>query len=157
MFTDQVLPEDLDLDQMSSDSSITGDMTLDRVQHKDPGSYEIIVADPCLGLLSSRLPGFNVAVDYDPFVPCEGDVLAYGIDEAEGMARVSALHNIAQAIRREGSRKYAECYRIAARRAGLNAALKRVILYSDIQVTWPHIRFSLRLLTLIRKPTSTSV
>ena len=68
-------------------------------EHKRPGSYELVVATPCLDLLSEKSHEFKLAADYDPFEPAEEDICIHGIWEAKKRARINTLNNAAEATR----------------------------------------------------------
>lgn len=152
MFTDKIPPKDFDLDKVLLDLNITVNMVPSIVEHEAPGSYELVVAEPCLGLLSSNLHGFKLAVGYDPFAPAEDDIRIHGIVEAKKRARVRSLSNAAKAIRKGWRPGAEECYRDATRKVGLETALERAILNWDIQVSYPHIVSPAHLLIPPRKP-----
>ena len=108
-------------------------------EHKHPGSYELVVATPCLDLLSEKSHEFKLAVDYDPFEPAEEDICIHGTWEAKERARINTLNNAAEAIRNGWGYGPAECYRSIISKADLGTELERVIMNWDIQVSDPHI------------------
>jgi hypothetical protein len=109
------------------------------VEHKHPGSYELVVATPCLDLLSEKFHDFKLVVDYDPFEPAEEDIHIHGIWEAKRKARINTLNNAAEATRNGWGYGPAECYRSAIGRADIGTELERAILNWDIQVSYSHI------------------
>lgn len=108
------------------------------VEHEDPGSYELVVATPCVDLLSERFHDFKIVVDYDPLEPAEDGIRIHGIWEAKRRARINTL-NAAEATRNGWGYGPAECYRRAIEKAGLGTELDRAILNWDIQVSYQHI------------------
>ncbi len=134
-FTDKPLPEAFDLDRFLSDSGITINIVSHIVEHKHAGSYELVIATPCLDLLSGNFQDFKIVVDYDPFEPAEEDIRIHGIWEAKKRARFNTLDNAAEVTRNGWGRGPAECYRRAIGKAGLGIELERAILYWDIQVS----------------------
>ena len=109
------------------------------VEHKHAGSYELVVATPCLDLLSEKFQDFKSVVDYDPFEPAEEDIRIHGIWEAKKRARINTLNNAAEVTRNGWGHGPAEFYRRAIEEAGLTTELERAILNWDIQVSYPHI------------------
>lgn len=103
--------------------------------------YELIIARSCVELLSSRLQGFILVNNYDPFAPAEDDVRIHGFVEAKRRARVKALPNAVEAIC-EGWKPASECYHNAVVIAGLETALDRAILERDIRVSHYTVVFS---------------
>lgn len=69
IFTDKILPEGFDLDRFLTNSGIMINMVPHIVQHKRAGSYELVVATPCLDFLSEKFRNFQLVVGYDPFEP----------------------------------------------------------------------------------------
>lgn len=49
------------------------------VEHKSPGSYELVIATSCLDLLSETSHDFRLVVDYDSFEPAVKDIRIHGI------------------------------------------------------------------------------
>jgi len=109
------------------------------VEHKHAGSYELVVATSCLGLLSEKFQEFKTVVDYDPFEPAEEHIRIHGIWEARKRARINTLTNAAEVTRNGWGHGPAECYRRAIVKAGLGTELERAILNWDIQVSYSHI------------------
>lgn len=126
-------------------------------EHKHPGSYELVVATPCLDLLSEKSHEFKLAVDYDPFESAEEDICIHGIWETKKRARINTLNNAAEATRNGWGYGPAECYRIAISKAGLETELERAILNWDIQVSYPHIHLPTYLLIMPSIPTLRSL
>ncbi|KAL8788260.1 MAG: hypothetical protein Q9213_001780 [Squamulea squamosa] len=102
-------------------------------EHKHAGSYELVVATPCLELLSEKFQDFKIVVDYDPLEPAEEDIRIHGIWEAKKRARINTLNNAAEVTRNGRGHGPAECYRAAIRKAGLQTEFERAILNWDIQ------------------------
>jgi hypothetical protein len=123
------------------------------VEHKHAGSYELVVATPCLDLLSENFQDFKLVVDYDPLKPAEEDICIHGIWEAKKRARIITLNNAAEVIRKGWGHGPAECYRRVIGKAGLGIELERAILNWDIQVRYPHIRLPTYLLITLSIPT----
>ena len=98
--------------------------------------FELAVATPCLDLLSEVFHDFKLVVDYDPFEPAEEAIRVQGIWEAKKRARISALDNAVEAIRKGWGYGPAECYREAFSKAGLATELERAILNWDIRVSY---------------------
>ena len=105
------------------------------MEHKHARSYKLVVATPCLNLLSENFQDFNLVVDYDPFEPAKEDIRIHGIWEAKKRARVNTLDTAAEVTRNGWGLGPAECYRRAIGKAGLGIELERAILYWDIQVS----------------------
>lgn len=105
------------------------------MEHKDRGSYELVVATSYLHLLSEKFHDFQLVVDYNPFEPAEDDIRIHGICEAKYRARANSLNNAVNAIRNGWGCEPAECYRNATRKAGLRTTLERALLNWDIQVS----------------------
>ena len=127
------------MDRVLGDSGIMINMIPHIVEHKDPGSYELVVATPCVDLLSEKFHNFKIVVDYDPLEPAEDDIRIHGIWEAKRRARINTLNNAAEATRNGWGYGPAECYRRAIGKAGLGTELERAILNWDIQVSYQHI------------------
>lgn len=109
------------------------------VEHKHPGSYELVVATPSLALLSQTFRDFRLVVNHDPFKPVAEDIRTHGIRDAKRRARINTLSNAADAIRNGWGYGPAKCYRRAIAKAGLGTELEGAILNWDIQVSYPHI------------------
>ena len=139
VFLRGILSKDFDLDQVIQDSGITINMVPYIVKNENQRSYELVVAIPCLDLLSKVPPNFKLGVNYDPFEPAVEDIRIHGIWEAKNRARVSTLNNAAEAIRNGWGYGPGECYRNAIGKAGLVMALEKAILNWDFQVTYLHI------------------
>lgn len=122
-------------------------------EHKHPGSYELVVATPCLDLLSEKSHEFKLAIDYDPFEPAEEDICIHGIWEVKKRARINTPNNAAEATRNGWGYRPAECYRSAISKAGLGTKLERAILNWDIEVSYPHIHLPTYLLITPSVPT----
>lgn len=75
----KILPEDFDLDRIFRDTGITVNTVSFVVEHKHPGSYELVVVKSCLSFLSERYPDSQLTIDYDPFMPTEENVIVHGI------------------------------------------------------------------------------
>ncbi len=123
------------------------------MEHKHAGSYELVVATPCLDLLCQKFQDFKIVVDYDPFEPAEGDIRIHGICEAKKRARINTLNNAAEVTRKGWGHGPAECYRSAIGKAGLGIELERAILNWDIQVSYPYIYLPTYLLITPSIPT----
>ncbi len=109
------------------------------VEHKHPGSYRLVVAIPCLDLLSDKFYDFKLVVVDDPFEPTEDDIRIQGIWEAKKRARINTLNDAVDATRKGWSYGVAEWYRKVIEKAGLGTELERAVLNWDIQVSYPHI------------------
>ncbi len=116
------------------------------VEHKHPGSYELVVATSCLDVLSEKFQDFKIVVDYDPFEPADEDIRIHGIWEAKKRARINTLDNAAEATCNGWGHGPAECYRIAICKAGFGTELKRAIMNWDIQVSYPYTHLGTNLL-----------
>ena len=116
------------------------------VEHKLAGSYELVVATPCLDVLSEKFQNFTTVVNYDPFAPADEDIRIHGIWEAKERARINTLDNAAEATRKGWGHGPAECYRIAICKARFGTELKRAILHWDIQVSHPYTHLATDLL-----------
>ncbi|KAI4260734.1 MAG: hypothetical protein LQ352_000126 [Teloschistes flavicans] len=138
-FTDEILPEGFDLDRLLSDSAIMINTVPHIVEHKHAGSYELVVATPCLDLLSEKFQDFKLVVDYDPFEPAEEDIRIHGIRQAKRKARINTLNNAAEVTRNGWGHGPAECYRSVVGKAGLGKELARAILNWDVQHSVPRI------------------
>ena len=53
------------------------------LEHKDHESFGLVVATPCLDLLSKTFHHFKLVVCYDPFEPADGDVHVHGVAGVE--------------------------------------------------------------------------
>ncbi len=110
------------------------------MEHKHAGSYELVVATPCLELLlSENFQDFKLVVDYDLLKPAEEDIRIQGIWEAKNRARINTLNNAVEATRHGWGHGPAECYRKAIGKADIGTELERAILNWDIQVSYLHI------------------
>ena len=138
LFHRGILPKDFDLDQVIQDSGITINMVPYIVKNENQRSYELVVAIPCLDLLSKIPRDFRLVVNYDPFEPAVEDIRIHGIWEAKNRARVSTLNNAAEAIRKGWGYGPGECYRNVIGKAGLVIAFEKAILSWDIQVIYMH-------------------
>ncbi len=49
-------------------------------------NYELVIAQSCVQLLSTRLQDFILATDYDPLTPARDDVRIHGVVEAQRRA-----------------------------------------------------------------------
>lgn len=139
LFPRGILLKDFDLDQILRDSGITMKTVPYIVKNENQRSYELVVAMPCLDLLSKIPRDFRLVVNYDPFEPAVEDIRIHGIWEAKNRARISTLNNAAEAIRNGWGYGPGECYRNVIGKAGLVIALEKAILNWDIQVTYLHI------------------
>ena len=145
------LPNDFHIESALLGSGIIISMAPYIAEHKDH-KYELFVAQSCVELLSTRLQGFILDINHDPFAPAEDDVRIHGTVEAKRRARVNSLANSVEAIREGWGRGPEECYRNAVVKAGLETALERAILEWDIQVSHWHTCLKVHLLMSPRKP-----
>lgn len=122
------------------------------VEHKHAGSYELVVATPCLDLLSEKFQDFKLVVDYDPFEPAEEDIRIHGIRQAKRKARINTLNNAAEVTRNGWGHGPAECYRSVVGKAGLGKELARAILNWDVQVSYSYIYLPTYLLIALSIP-----
>lgn len=123
------------------------------VEHKDSGSYSLVVVTRCLDLLLGRFPAFKLNVDYDPFEPAQNDIRIHGIWEAKKRVQINTLIIAAEATRDSWGYGPADCFRSVIRKAGLETELERAILNWDIQVSYPHIHLLTYLLITPSIPT----
>lgn len=152
-----IQPEDFHIESALICSGITTFMVPNIVEHKDHSSYELVVAQPCVETLSTRLQGFKLFTNYDPFAPAKTDICIHGTIEARRRARVKTIDNAAEAICRGWGRGPEECYRNVVAKAGLETALERAILFWDIRVSHLQTTFLAHLLMFPRKPIQRSL
>ncbi len=126
---------DFDWDQFLLEAGITINMVPFIEQH-DPCSYILIIATPCLNLLSETFYGSKLIIDYNPLEPSEEDKLIHGIWKAEEKARNFTLGIAVQATRMRWGDGPVEYFQVIIRKAGLELEFERAILNWDIQVSF---------------------
>jgi len=148
----EILPEDFDLDTELSGLGITTSMAPNIVEREDLGLYELVIAQACAELLSTKLHRFKINTKHKPFAPAESDIRIHGIVKANRRARVSSLRVAVKAIRKGWRPGTEECYRNVIAEAGLETTLERENLNWDIRVSHWQTVFLVQLLMLPRKP-----
>ena len=96
----KILPEDFDLDTELSSLDITISMTPNIVERENLELYELVIAQACAELLSTKLHRFKINTKHKSFAPAESDIRIHGIVEANRRARVSSLRVAVKAIRK---------------------------------------------------------
>lgn len=126
---------DFDWDQFLLEAGITINM-VPFIEKHDPCSYILIVAMPCLNLLSRTFYGSELIIDYDPLEPSEVDKRIHGIWKAEERARNFTLGIAVHATRMRWGDGPVEYFQVIIRKAGLELEFERAVLNWDIQVSF---------------------
>lgn len=146
-----ILPEYFDIESALLGSGITTSMAL--TEHKNHDKYELVTVQSCVELLSTRLQGFTLIADYDPFAPADDVKRIHGTVEARKRARDNTFAIAKKAKCRRWTPGSEECYRKIFAKAGLEREFDEEVLNRDIQVSYLRVSCFLRLLTVTREPT----
>lgn len=131
----EMMPKDFDLNQLLLEAGITINMVPFINKHEDPCSYILIVAIPYLDLLSMKLHGSMLIIDFDLLEPSKEDERCHGIWKAKERARHYTLGIALHATRMRWNYGLVEFLRVFLRKAGLELEFERAILTWDIQVS----------------------
>lgn len=101
----------------------------------DSRSYILIVAIPCLDLLSRKFHGSELIIDHDPLEPSEEYKRTLGTWAAKKRARDFTLDTAAQATRMRWGDGPVEYFQEVIRTAGLELEFERAILNWDIRAS----------------------
>ena len=148
-----ILPEYFDIESALSGSGITTSMVPNVAEHKNRNGYELVAVQSYVELLSTRLQGFTLIADYDPFAPADDVERIHGIAEARKRARDNTFAIAKEAKRRRWTPGSEECYRRVFAKAGLERNFDEEVLNRDIQVSYSQVSCILRQLTITREPT----
>ena len=148
-----ILPEGFDIESALIGSGITTSMAPNITERKNREKYDIVAVQSCVKMLSTRLQGFTLIADYDPFAPADDVQRIHGIVEARKRARDNTFAIAKKAKRRKWTPGSKECYRKVFAKAGLERDFDEEILDRDIQVSYLQFSCFLRLLTVTREPT----
>ncbi len=148
-----ILPEGFDIESALIGSGITTSMASNITEHKNREKYDLVAVQSCVEMLSTRLQGFTLIADYDPFAPADDVQRIHGIVEARKRARDNTFAIAKKAKCSKWTPGSKECYRKVFAKAGLEPEFDEEVLDRDIQVSYLQVSCFLRLLTVIREPT----
>lgn len=111
IFTDEILPEYFDLNQIFQNSGITIKMVQYIMEHKDQEFYALFVGTRCLVLPLERFSAFKSTVDYDPFEPAQNNIRIHWIWEAKKRVQIKTLIIATEATCDGWGYEPADCFR----------------------------------------------
>ena len=131
-----ILPEGFDIESALIGTGITTSMAPNITEHKNRDKYDLVAVQSCVELLSTRLQGFTLIANYDPFAPADDVERICGIAVARKRARDNTFAIAKKAKRRRWTPGSEECYRKVFAKAGLEREFDERVLNRNIQVSY---------------------
>lgn len=98
------------------------------------GSWVTVIATSALGLVSEKLPDFQVIIRYNPFESSEDEIYIHETYEVIRRARTRSLNNAVKTIHKGWGAETLGCDLDAVKKIDLESVLERAILNRNIQV-----------------------